>query len=142
MAKQVLWTQQVLEAFIEKALLTEDEEFIMRTRCRGMTVVQQAMKLNKSESAVNKAISVIKLKYDAVQKEFPDLFPERKDSIAETYMDKTEYISNDKDIFAFIDDLKKEHPYSENDDNPCCSQYNKGWCDAIDSVLYYIVDNI
>lgn len=87
MAHQVIWTQQVLEAFIEQALLSEDEEFIMRSRCRGMSVVQQAMMLNKSESTVHNMIRILKKKYDAVQKENPDVFPPRRFSMAETYMD-------------------------------------------------------
>lgn len=139
MAKQVLWTQQVLESFIEKALLTEDEEYIMRTRCRGMTVVQQAIKMNKSESAVNKMISVIKIKYDAVQKEFPDLFPERRYSIAETYMDKTSIAEDSKDdIFTFLDELEKEYPYKVIGNPSSYSPYNEGWQDALDRVRSFI----
>lgn len=85
--KQVIWTKKVLEDFIELAMLTEEEAFIMRSRVKGMTVTQQAMELNKSESSVHRMINQLKKKYDAVQAEHPDRFPPRKFSAKETYMD-------------------------------------------------------
>lgn len=87
MAHQVPWTKEILENFIEYALLSDDEEFIMRSRCKGWTVTRQAMYLAKSESSVHTMIKTLKIKYDNVQKEHPDLFPERKFSCEETYMD-------------------------------------------------------
>lgn len=87
MANQVIWTNKVLNAFIEKANLSEEEEYIMRSRCKDVTVSAQALYLNCSESRVNRMISKLKIKYDAVQKEFPDEFPERKKSAKELYMD-------------------------------------------------------
>ena len=87
MAHQVPWTKDILENFIDKALLSEDEEFIMRSRCKGYTVTMQAMYLNKSESTVHKLINNLKKKYDRVQKENPDLFPKRIFSEEEVYMD-------------------------------------------------------
>lgn len=85
--KQVIWTKKVLEDFIELAMLTEEEAFIMRSRVKGVTVTQQAMELNKSESSVHRMINQLKKKYDAVQAEHPDRFPPRKFSAKETYMD-------------------------------------------------------
>lgn len=85
--KQVIWTKKVLEDFIELAMLTEEEAFIMRSRVKGMTVTQQALELNKSESSVHRMINQLKKKYDAVQAEHPDRFPPRKFSAKETYMD-------------------------------------------------------
>lgn len=87
MAHQVPWTQDKLDFFIEKALLNEDEEFIMRTRCKGWTITQQAFQLNKSESTIHNMVKVLKLKYDVVQKEYPTKLPPRKFSVEETYMD-------------------------------------------------------
>lgn len=88
MAKQVMWTQKVLESFIELAALSEDEAYIMRTRVRGITVTQQALNLNKSEATVHRMIANLKQKYDAVQKEHPELFPVRKISKVEKFMDE------------------------------------------------------
>lgn len=87
MSKQVVWTKKVLEDFIELAMLTEEEAFIMRSRVKGWTVTQQAMELNKSESSVHRTINLLKKKYDTVQAEHPDRFPIRKASAKETYMD-------------------------------------------------------
>lgn len=87
MAHQVLWTKDILENFIEFGMLSEDEEFIMRSRCKGWTITRQALYLNKSESTVHHMISVLKKKYDSVQSEHPDMFPPRKFSMEEVYMD-------------------------------------------------------
>lgn len=87
MAKQVLWTDKLTESFIEKAALSEDEAFVMRTRARGYSVTYQARELHKSESTIARMISQLKKKYDAVQKEYPDEFPIRKTSKVEEWMD-------------------------------------------------------
>lgn len=87
MSKQVVWTKKVLEDFIELAMLTDDEAYIMRSRVKGITVTQQAIALHKSESSIHRMINQLKAKYDAVQAEYPDRFPLRKVSKAEEYMD-------------------------------------------------------
>lgn len=86
MAHQVMWSKIVLERFIELALLTKEEEEIIRTRVAGWTVTKQAMELGMSESKVNKIIARLKIKYDNVQKYDP-ILPPRKVSSKETYMD-------------------------------------------------------
>lgn len=85
--KQVKWTEQILKKFEQRALLSEEECYIMESRIRGATVTQQALKLSKSESSVHRIIKELKIKYDLVQKEYPDEFPVRKKSAKETYMD-------------------------------------------------------
>lgn len=87
MAHQVIWTKEVLENFIELAMLSEEEVFIMRTRIKGWTVTRQAIELNKSESSVHRSISLLKKKYDKVQAEHPEIFPPRRFSMKEAYMD-------------------------------------------------------
>lgn len=87
MSKEVTWTKKVLDNFIELAMLTDDEVYIMRSRVKGITVTQQALALNKSESSVHRMIKELKKKYDAVQAEHPDKFPPRRFSEKETYMD-------------------------------------------------------
>lgn len=88
MAHQVLWTDKLTEDFIKLAALSEDEAYIMRTRARGYTVTQQALYLSKSEATVHRMIAKLKQKYDAVQKEHPSIFPVRKISKVETFMDE------------------------------------------------------
>lgn len=43
MKHKVPWNRTLLEDFIKEGLLTEDEEFIMRTRLAGWSQVKQAM---------------------------------------------------------------------------------------------------
>lgn len=86
MAHQVPWGKVILEAFIEEASLTQDEEMIMRTRVAGWTITKQARELGMSESAVNRTIARLKKKYDAAQK-YSAILPPRKESAAEVYMD-------------------------------------------------------
>lgn len=88
MAHQVLWTDKLTEEFIQKAALSDEEAFVMRTMARGYTVTYQAMQLSCSEQKIHKMIAQLKKKYDAVQKEYPELFPIRKTSKVEKFMDE------------------------------------------------------
>lgn len=88
MAKQVIWTQKVLESFIELGGLNETEEYIMRSRCKNITVLEQSEHLHCSPATVNRTIADLKARYDAVQKEYPNIFPVRKSSKQEKYMDE------------------------------------------------------
>lgn len=87
MSHQVCWSKFILETFISEALLTKDEEMIMRTRVAGWTRLQQAERLNMSISTVDKLIARLKVKYDKAAK-FNPLLPPRKFSAKETYMDE------------------------------------------------------
>lgn len=61
MTNQVPWNKIILEEFINLALLTKDEEMILRTRIYGWTVREQADKLNMSISSVRRtAINALK----------------------------------------------------------------------------------
>lgn len=87
MSHQVVWSKIILEEFIKLAILTKDEEIIMRTRVDGWSVVKQAQTFNMSTSTVNRIIKRLKVKYDEVQKYSP-ILPPRKFSAAELYLDK------------------------------------------------------
>lgn len=86
MAHQVPWTKLIVETFIKEAMLSKEEEYIIRTRAAGHTVTQQASELHMSVDNVNKIIARLKKKYDLVSKYNP-LLPPRKFSAKETYMD-------------------------------------------------------
>jgi len=88
MSNEVVWTEKVLEEFIKKGNLNPEQEYIMRSRCHKTPVSQQATYLNCSESSVHRKIAEIKKVYDAVQKEYPEIFPVRKSSKQESWMDK------------------------------------------------------
>lgn len=86
MSHQVPWNKIIVERFIELAMLNKEEQEILRTRVAGWTITEQSMKLNMSESKINKIIARLKVKYDNVQK-YDVLLPPRKFSAKETYMD-------------------------------------------------------
>lgn len=87
MAHQVRWTKQLTEDFIELAMLSEEEAYIMRSRVKSTPISIQSDYLCCSESTVHRMIAKLKKKYDAVQLEHPDKFPPRKFSAKETWMD-------------------------------------------------------
>ena len=87
MTNQVPWNKIILEEFINLALLTKEEEMILRTRIYGWTVREQADRLNMSVSSVNRIIKKLKNKYDDVEK-FSTILPPRKNSEKEKYLDE------------------------------------------------------
>ena len=48
MTKQIIWTKAVLEAFIEEGNLNPRQEYIIRSRAKGLSIVEQAEHLNLS----------------------------------------------------------------------------------------------
>lgn len=86
MSKQVPWSKIILETFVEEALLSKEEEWILRTRIAGWSRTKQCMELNISLSTLDKRISALKKKYDKVSRYNP-LLPPRKTSAEETWMD-------------------------------------------------------
>lgn len=85
MSHEVAWTKLILEEFIKEALLTEDEEIIIRTRIAGWSRQKQADTLNISVSSVDKIIKKLKLKYDEVQKYDPLIPPRQAKSVKNTF---------------------------------------------------------
>lgn len=86
MSHQVPWNKIILETFVEEAMLTKEEEWIMRTRVAGWSRTKQAMELNMSTANVDKIIARLKKKYDKISK-YNALLPPRKSSAKETWMD-------------------------------------------------------
>lgn len=96
MAHQVIWTKIILETFLEESGINDrvsmgDEkarilEGIMRTRCAGKTIVEQAEMFNCSVDSVNKYIAELKSLYDATQKHSL-ILPVRKNSKKEEKLD-------------------------------------------------------
>lgn len=66
MSHQILFTRNILDEFIKEAMLTKDEEFIIRTRVAGWSRQQQASELNISVQSVDRIIKKMKIKYDQV----------------------------------------------------------------------------
>ena len=97
MAHQVVWTKIILETFLEESGLNNRVsmgdskarilEGIMRTRCAGKTIVEQAEMFNCSVDSVNKYIAELKNLYDVTQKHSL-ILPVRKNSKKEEELDK------------------------------------------------------
>lgn len=87
MSHQVVWTKMIVETFIEEAMLSKEEEMVLRTRASGMPRTEQAERLNMSISKLDKIIATLKKKYDNVAKYNP-LLPPRKTSAEELWMDE------------------------------------------------------
>lgn len=103
MAHQVPWTKTLLEDFIIEGLLTEDEENIMRTRITGWSIVKQSMEFGMSTATISRIIKKAKKKYDYLHKQFPERFPERKQSKFEQALDNIN--SKDEDIQDLLKDF-------------------------------------
>ncbi len=87
MTKQILWTKPVLEAFIKEGNLNPRQEFIIRTRAKGYSIVKQAQELNLSVDQVNKEIAILKKLYDATQLH-SNILPKRKKNKSELIKNK------------------------------------------------------
>ena len=97
MAHQVVWTKIILETFLEESGLNDRVsmgdnkarilEGIMRTRCVGKTIVEQAEMFNCSVDSINKYIAELKSLYDVTQKHSL-ILPVRKNSKKEEELDK------------------------------------------------------
>ena len=86
MSHQVPWSKVILEAFIEEACLSKDEEMVMRTRVAGWSRTEQSMKLGMSLATIDRIIARLKKKYDAAQK-YSAILPPRKQSERELWQD-------------------------------------------------------
>ena len=87
MRPKVPWTKTMLEKFVDEALLTEDEEKVLRTRIAGWSIVKQSMEMGLSTASVSRLIQSIRKKYKAIQPKFPDIFPPLKQTKYEKALD-------------------------------------------------------
>lgn len=86
MSNQVPWNKVIVEEFVDKALLTKDEEWVLRTRVAGWSITKQSLELGMSISTVNRIVAKLKKKYDKVSINNP-LLPPRRNSEKETWLD-------------------------------------------------------
>ena len=87
MAHQVAWNTIILEEFVRIGCLTKDEEDVLRTRVKGWSRVEQAMKLGMSVSKVDVITKRLKIKYDNAAM-YSDILPKREFSASATYAAK------------------------------------------------------
>lgn len=76
MTDKLIWNKLILEEFCAIALLSDSERFLVESRIKGLTILEQAEQLNLSVSSVNRMIRRIKDKYDNVQK-YSEVLPKR-----------------------------------------------------------------
>ena len=76
MTKDVVWTSRVLETFIKEGNLNARQEYIVRSKARGISIVEQADYLHLSVDQVNKDIAKLRDLYDEVSK-YCDVLPKR-----------------------------------------------------------------
>ena len=72
MSREVVWTKAVVDAFVDEACLSDEEELIIRSRAKGWTRTKQSMQYNMSIR-----------KYDEAQK-YSEILPKRKTKKAGT----------------------------------------------------------
>ena len=89
MNPKVPWTKSMLDKFIDEALLTKDEEQVLRTRIAGWSIVKQSMEMGLSTATISRIIKNIAKKYKAVQPLYPDIFPPLKESKYEKALNAT-----------------------------------------------------
>jgi len=84
MAHQVPWDQRIVEEFVRRALLSEEEQWLLRSRIGGMSRSQQAEHLGLSDRSVDRRIRQLKTKYDHAQKG-SDILPPRRTRAADVW---------------------------------------------------------
>lgn len=68
MSREVVWTKAVVDAFVDEACLSDEEELIIRSRAKGWTRTKQSMQYNMSIRKIDYIIHTLKTKYDEAQK--------------------------------------------------------------------------
>lgn len=63
---KIPWNRVILDEYISLALLTEEEENIIRTRAAGWSQVKQCHTFSMSPSALARKIKKLKTKYDSL----------------------------------------------------------------------------
>lgn len=84
MSKQVPWNKAIFERFAELAMLSEEEQDIMKTRIAGWSRNRQSYKFGMSLATLDRIIKRLKIKYDHAAK-LDSRLPKRKRSVKETY---------------------------------------------------------
>lgn len=75
---QIEWTLNKVRFVEEKAMLSEEECYVLEQRVRGASITSIALALHRSNSTIHNIIRNIRIKYDRVQKEYPDQLDVRR----------------------------------------------------------------
>ncbi len=83
MSREVVWTKAVVDAFVDEACLSDEEELIIRSRAKGWTRTKQSIQYNMSIRKIDYIIHTLKTKYDEAQK-YSEILPKRNTKKAGT----------------------------------------------------------
>lgn len=88
MSHEIPWSKTILSFVLDNALLTDLERDILFTRvAKGYTIKKQCLEFHISERTCHRVVRSLKDKYDALQKEYPDKIPPRRQTKYEEYLD-------------------------------------------------------
>lgn len=88
MRTKVNWNEELYQNFIKYAMLSERDQEILRMRIMEFTMTEIADETGWSLSTVKRRVDGLIKKYDEVQKKHPDIFPPKRLSEEERYMDE------------------------------------------------------
>lgn len=75
---QIEWTLNKVKFVEEKAMLSQEECYVLEERVRGTSITSIALALHRSNSTIHNLIRGIRAKYDRIQKEYPDQLDVRR----------------------------------------------------------------
>lgn len=73
----VIWTKTIVDEFIQEAMLTPEEQRLLRMKVDGWSRVKQAQSLNVSTQTLDRMCNRLKVKYDAAQRT-SSILPQRQ----------------------------------------------------------------
>ena len=79
---QIHWTKSLYNSFVDDSILTDLEKKVLYARVwekDKWTITGLSLYFHVSKSTINNCISSIRRKYDYLNKEFPDKYPNRLD---------------------------------------------------------------
>ena len=84
----VNWNEQFYDDFCRVAMLNQEEREVLRCRIMQFSITQISMNCNMSTAKVSRIVKTLREKYDYVQNLFPTVFPVRRISEKEKWMDE------------------------------------------------------
>lgn len=87
MRTKVNWNEELYQNFVRYAMLSQDYQNILRMRIMEFTMTEIAEETGWSLSTVKRRVESLLRKYDEVQVQHPDIFPPKRLSVEEQYMD-------------------------------------------------------